>query len=189
MKRKAARSKQGSTEHPSESSSAWQSPGPGLLYEEATGKTVDFIRYSEQSSGWAAFEIRFTDGIFLFIEPVPRVQMRACFPRRCTGDSGTLTWPSTAVYVGPPLGSADSTLFLSDLRGGGRVGLESQGGVIRADTSGVRVWRWVGDRCGAEAGCASAHGSGGGAERSSGATEMSPGQSNTQACKYTPVVF
>src|ERR1035437_2628293 len=57
------------------------------------------------------------------------------------------------------------------MRGGGRVGLESQGGVIRADTSGVRVWRWVGDRCGTEARCASAHGSGGGAERSSGAAE------------------
>jgi hypothetical protein len=76
MKQKAARSKQSSSEHPSESSSAWQSPGQGLLYEEATGKIVDFIRYSEQSSGWAAFEIRFTDGTFLFIEPVPKVQFR-----------------------------------------------------------------------------------------------------------------
>jgi hypothetical protein len=76
MKRKAARSKQSSTEHPSESSSAWQSPGQGLLYEGATGKTVDFIRYAEQSSGWPAFEVRFTDGTFLFIEPVPKVQFR-----------------------------------------------------------------------------------------------------------------
>ena len=76
MKQKAARSKQSSSEHPSESSSAWQSPGQGLLYEEATGKTVDFIRYAEQSGGWAAFEIRVTDGTFLFIEPVPKVQFR-----------------------------------------------------------------------------------------------------------------
>ena len=76
MKQKAARSKQSSSEHPSESSSAWQSPGQGLLYEEATGKTVDFIRYAEQSSGWPAFEVRFTDGTFLFIEPVPKVQFR-----------------------------------------------------------------------------------------------------------------
>jgi hypothetical protein len=76
MKRKAARSKQSSTEHPSESSSARQSPGQGLLYEGATGKTVDFIRYAEQSSGWPAFEVRFTDGAFLFIEPVPKVQFR-----------------------------------------------------------------------------------------------------------------
>ena len=52
MKQRAARSKQSSTEHPSESSSAWQSPGQGLLYEEVAGKTVDFIRHSEQSSGW-----------------------------------------------------------------------------------------------------------------------------------------
>src|ERR1019366_4558973 len=57
------------------------------------------------------------------------------------------------------------------MRGGGRVGLESQGGAIRADSSGVRVWCWVGDRCGAEAGRASAHGAGGGAERSSGAAQ------------------
>ena len=76
MKQKAARSKQSSTEHPSESSSASQSPDQGLLYEEATGKTVDFIRYAEQSSGWPAFEVRFTDGTFLFIEPVPKVQFR-----------------------------------------------------------------------------------------------------------------
>jgi hypothetical protein len=76
MKQKAARSKQSSSEHPSESSSAWESPGQGLLYEEATGKTVDFIRYAEQSSGWPAFEVRFADGTFLFIEPVPKVQFR-----------------------------------------------------------------------------------------------------------------
>ena len=48
----------------------------GIFYEEATGKTVDFIRYVEPSKGWPAFEIRFTDGIFLFIEPVPRVEFR-----------------------------------------------------------------------------------------------------------------
>ena len=76
MKQKAARSKQSSSEHPSESSSAWQSPEQGLLYEEATGKTVDFIRYAEQSSAWPAFEVRFTDGTFLFIEPIPKVQFR-----------------------------------------------------------------------------------------------------------------
>jgi hypothetical protein len=90
MKQKAARSKQSSSEHPSESSSAWQSPGQGLLYEEATGKTVDFIRYSEQSSGWAAFEIRFTDGTFLFIEPVPRVQFRVRLLKASKGNVKTV---------------------------------------------------------------------------------------------------
>jgi hypothetical protein len=64
MKRKAAQS--------NSSSVARQ----GILYEEATGKTVDFIRYAEQSSGWPAFEVRFSDGTFLFIEPVPNVQFR-----------------------------------------------------------------------------------------------------------------
>jgi hypothetical protein len=57
MKQKAARSKQSSSEHPSESSSAWQSPGQGLLYEEATGKTVDFIRM--QNSRAAVLRSRF----------------------------------------------------------------------------------------------------------------------------------
>src|ERR1017187_52538 len=57
------------------------------------------------------------------------------------------------------------------MRDGGRVGLESQGGAIRADSSGVRVWRWVGDRGGTEVGRASTHGSGGGSERGSGATQ------------------
>jgi hypothetical protein len=90
MKRKAARSKQSSTERPSESSSAWESPGQGFLYEEATGKTVDFIRYSEPSSGWAAFEIRFTDGTFLFIEPVPRVQFRVRLLKASKGNVKTV---------------------------------------------------------------------------------------------------
>jgi hypothetical protein len=90
MKQKAPRSKQSSSEHPSDSSSAWQSPGQGLLYEEATGKTVDFIRYSEQSSGWAAFEIRFTDGTFLFIEPVPRVQFRVRLLKASKGNVKTV---------------------------------------------------------------------------------------------------
>lgn len=90
MKRKAARSKQSSIEYPSESSSAWQSPGQGLLYEEATDKTVDFIRYSEQSSGWAAFEIRFADGTFLFIEPVPRVQFRIRLLKTSKGNVETV---------------------------------------------------------------------------------------------------
>ena len=61
---------------PPGSSSAWKNVAHSLLYEEATGKTVDFIRYAEQSSGWPAFEVRFTDGTFLFIEPMPRVQFR-----------------------------------------------------------------------------------------------------------------
>ena len=76
MKRKAEQSKQSSTKHTAESSSTLQNAGQGILYEEATGKTVDYIRYAEQSRGWPAFEIRFTDGTFLFIEPVPRVEFR-----------------------------------------------------------------------------------------------------------------
>ena len=76
MKRKAADSKHGTENHTAESSSPLQNAAQGILYEEATGKTVDFIRYAEQAKGWAAFEIRFTDGTFLFIEPVPQVEFR-----------------------------------------------------------------------------------------------------------------
>ena len=62
----------------------------GILYEEATGKTVDFIRYAEQSSGWLAFEIRFTDGTFLFIEPVPRVDFRVRLLKTSRGNVKTV---------------------------------------------------------------------------------------------------
>ena len=44
MKRKAEQSKQSSTKHTAESSSTLQNAGKGILYEEATGKTVDYIR-------------------------------------------------------------------------------------------------------------------------------------------------
>jgi hypothetical protein len=75
MKRKAAQSKQRSRKHSAKSSSALEEVGQGIVYEEVTGKTIDFIRYAEHSD-WPAFEIRFTDGTFLFIEPVPRVEFR-----------------------------------------------------------------------------------------------------------------
>jgi hypothetical protein len=71
---------------PPGSSSAWKNVAHSLLYEEATGKTVDFILYAEQSRGWPAFEIRFTDGMFLFIEPVPQVQFRVRYLRASGGD-------------------------------------------------------------------------------------------------------
>ena len=46
------------------------------VYLEAAGKIVDSIHYAEEESGWQAFEIRFRDGTFLFIEPIPRVEFR-----------------------------------------------------------------------------------------------------------------
>ena len=86
MKRKAAKPNSISTEHSAESSSTGQNGGRPVLYEEAKGKTVDFIRYTEQSSGLPAFEIRFTDRTFLFIEPVPRIQFRVRYLRTSSGD-------------------------------------------------------------------------------------------------------
>jgi hypothetical protein len=90
MKRKAAQSKQSSTEHTADSSPALQNAGQGILYEEATGKIVDFIRYAEQSKGWPAFEIRFTDGTFLFIEPIPKVEFRIRLSQASRGNVKTL---------------------------------------------------------------------------------------------------
>ena len=90
MKRKAAQSKQSSTEHTAESSSALQNAGQAILYEEATGKTVDFIRYAGQSKDWSAFEVRFTDGTFLFIEPVPRVEFRVRLLKASRGNVRTI---------------------------------------------------------------------------------------------------
>jgi hypothetical protein len=90
MKRKAAQSIQSSTAHPAESSPALQNAGQSILYEEATGKRVDFIRYAEQSKGSPAFEIRFTDGTFLFIEPVPRIEFRARLLKASRGNIRTV---------------------------------------------------------------------------------------------------
>jgi hypothetical protein len=90
MKWKAAQSKQSSTEHTAESSSALQNAGQGILYEEATGKTIDFICFAEQSKGWSAFEIRFTDGTFLFIEPAPRLEFRARLLKANRGNVRTI---------------------------------------------------------------------------------------------------
>jgi hypothetical protein len=90
MKRKAANQKSISKARSAEPCSAGKNGGQGGLYEEAKGKTVDFIRYTEQSSDLPAFEIRFTDRTFLFIEPVPRIQFRVRYLRTSRGDIKTI---------------------------------------------------------------------------------------------------
>jgi hypothetical protein len=60
------------------------------LYEDATGRTIDYIRYADQSNESHAFEIRFTDGTFLFIEPIPRVQFRVRYLKANDGDIKTV---------------------------------------------------------------------------------------------------
>ena len=62
------------------------------------------------------------------------------------------------------------------MRTGDRVGLESQEGDKRADTSEVRVWRGVSDRWDAKVGRASAHGARGGAKRSQLKTAAAAGK-------------
>src|SRR5579859_5398043 len=90
MRRKTSQSKQSSTERPSESLFSWDNTDQSFVYEEATGKTVDFIRYADRSTGWPAFEIRFTDGTFFFIEPVPQVQFRVRYLKTQSGNIKTL---------------------------------------------------------------------------------------------------
>jgi hypothetical protein len=54
------------------------------------------------------------------------------------GDFGILKWPTSAVCFGPPWVERTSSLDLSEeLGSGGEVGLESQGGTVRADPTGV----------------------------------------------------
>ncbi|WP_263359918.1 hypothetical protein [Acidicapsa ligni] len=103
MKRKTAQSNSNSRTRPSQSASAGlQEAIHGSLYSEVTGKIVDYIRYADQSSGWPAFEIRFTDGMFLLIEPLPRVEFRVRFLKTTGGNIETLR--DYGVLPGPPSG-------------------------------------------------------------------------------------
>ena len=53
-------------------------------------------------------------------------------------DSGIMKWPTSAVCFGPPLGQSELLVFTErELRTGAGVGLENQGGALRADSSGV----------------------------------------------------
>ena len=90
MKRKTANSEQRPTEHVAESSSGSQNASQGILYEEATGKTVDFIRYVHSSKGLSTFEVRFTDGTFLFIEPFPRLEFQVRLLKATQGNVRTI---------------------------------------------------------------------------------------------------
>jgi hypothetical protein len=62
----------------------------GRAYPEAAGKIVDSIRYVDEASGWSAFEIRFKDDTFLFIEPLPRVQFHLRYLKSSGGDLETV---------------------------------------------------------------------------------------------------
>jgi hypothetical protein len=53
-------------------------------------------------------------------------------------DSGIMKWPTSAVCFGPPLGQSELLVCTErELRTGAGVGLESQGGALRADSPGV----------------------------------------------------
>ncbi len=90
MERKKVKSISESTEHLSRSSSARQKAARDFLYEEARGKTVDFVRYADRRDGSPAFEIRFADGTFLFIEPVPQIQFHVRYLKVRAGNVRTI---------------------------------------------------------------------------------------------------
>jgi hypothetical protein len=52
-------------------------PDRSVRFTEASGKVVDYIRYTGHATGQQAIEVRFTDGTFLYLEPLPRVSFRA----------------------------------------------------------------------------------------------------------------
>jgi hypothetical protein len=62
----------------------------GRAYPEAAGKIVDSVRYVVEASGWHAFEVRFTDGTLLFIEPVPQLRFQVRYLRVDSGNIETL---------------------------------------------------------------------------------------------------
>lgn len=67
-----------------------RSSDPGLdhsvRFTETSGKVVDYIRYSGQATGQQAVEVRFTDGTFLYLEPLPRVSFRARYLKTNRGN-------------------------------------------------------------------------------------------------------
>jgi hypothetical protein len=79
-----------SDERISQTSSVPQNASAERAYLEASGKIVDSIRYAEEASGWPAFEVRFTDGTFMFVEPVPRVHLQVRYLRTSDGNIETL---------------------------------------------------------------------------------------------------
>jgi hypothetical protein len=89
MKRKAAKPNLVSTEVSDGPPTVGHSNGQ-VFFEEARGKIVNFIRYTEQSTGLPVFEIRFTDLTFLFIEPVPSIQFSVRYLRTSRGNIQTI---------------------------------------------------------------------------------------------------
>ena len=61
-------------------------PDRGVRFTEASGKVVDYIRYSGHATGQQAVEIRFIDGTFLYIEPLPRVSFRVRYLKTNRGN-------------------------------------------------------------------------------------------------------
>ena len=74
----------------SQNPSAQASVSAESIYLEASGKIVEFIRYKDHADGWPAFEVRFTDGTFLFVEPILRIHLQVRYLRTREGNIETL---------------------------------------------------------------------------------------------------
>ena len=70
---------------------------------------------------------------------IPKLrQFRANQRPAGSNDSGIMKWPTSAVCFGPPLGQSELLVCTErELRTGAGVGLENQGGALRADSPGV----------------------------------------------------
>jgi hypothetical protein len=71
-------------------------------------------------------------------EDLVRTLNRPKHEGRTPNDSGIMKWPTSAVCFGPPLGPSELLVWTErELRTGAGVGLENQGGALRADSPGV----------------------------------------------------
>ncbi len=96
MKRNTTSSKVQTEDRRSPSSSAHPSQQLGrssdsgldrsVRFTEASGKVVEYIRYTGHATGQQAVEVRFTDGTFLYLEPLPRVSFRARYLKSNRGN-------------------------------------------------------------------------------------------------------
>ena len=96
MKRNTTSSKVQTEERRSPSSSAQPSQHFGrssdsgqdrsVRFREASGKVVDYIRDTGHATGQQAVEVRFTDGTFLYLEPLPRVLFQARYLKTDRGN-------------------------------------------------------------------------------------------------------
>jgi hypothetical protein len=71
-------------------SSVTEAVSKDIVFKEAVGKTVELIRFVSEPIDAQAFELRFTDGTSLYLEPRPRFFFRARYLTLQDGDVQSL---------------------------------------------------------------------------------------------------